>query len=128
LKSGLLLIALGPAWGAAQSQSLQVAGIAGYLSEWELSGTVTETVLAGRSEFAGPVTWTHVGLCSVNGPQQKRGEIRFRISKAGAQSEIDATISLEDVRCTYVGQLSEETRGLMDCSDAKGVPLTLSFK
>ena len=121
-------MALGLAAGPAQSQSLQVAGTAGYLSEWELSGAVTETVSAGHSEFFGPVTWTHVGVCSVNGPQEKHGEIRFRISRSGALSEINATLSLEGARCSYVGQLAERTRGLMDCTDAKGVPLTLSFK
>ena len=122
------MMALGSAVAPAQSQSLQIAGTAGYLSEWELGGAVTQTVSAGHSEFFGPVTWTHVGLCSVNGPQEKHGEIRFRISKSGALSEINATISLEGARCTYTGQLADGTRGLMDCSDAKGVPLALSFK
>jgi hypothetical protein len=128
LKSFPVVMALGVAGGPAHSQSLQVTGTAGYLSEWELSGTVTESVSAGHGRFFGPVTWKHVGLCSVNGPQEKYGELRFQISGSGASSEINATLSLEGARCTYVGNLSEGTSGLMDCSDAKGVPLSLSFK
>ena len=128
LKAFPVMIALGMAGGPAQSQSRQVAGTAGYLSEWEIRGAVTERVSAGRSEFFGPVIWKHVGLCSVNGPQEKYGEIKFQISRSGSLSQIDATISLEDARCTYSGNFSDSTSGLMDCSDAKGVPLALSFR
>jgi len=128
LKAFLVVIALGMAGRPAESQSLQVAGIAGYLSEWELEGAVTERVSAGGSEFSGPVIWKHVGLCSLNGPQEKYGEIGFQISGSGSLSRINATISLEGARCTYSGALSDSTSGRMDCSDAKGVPLALSFK
>src|SRR5713226_3606531 len=128
LKAFLVVIALGMAGRPAESQSLQVAGIAGYLSEWELEGAVTERVSAGGSEFSGPVIWKHVGLCSLNGPQEKYGEISFQISGSGSLSRINATISLEGARCTYSGNFSDGTNGLMDCSDAKGVPLAFSFK
>lgn len=48
LKVFLILIALGTAGGQAQTQSRQVVGTAGYLSEWELKGAVTEKISAGR--------------------------------------------------------------------------------
>jgi hypothetical protein len=128
LKVFLILIALGTAGGPAQAQSRQIVGTAGYLSEWELKGAVTEKISVGRSEFSGPVTWTHIGLCSVNGPQEKRGEITFQIEGSGPVSRINATISLESVQCTYSGNFSDNASGVMDCSDAKGIPLALSFK
>jgi hypothetical protein len=131
LKVFLVLIALGAALGAAlgpaHAQSRQIVGTAGYLSEWELKGVVTEKIAAGRREFSGPVTWKHIGLCSVNGPEEKRGEIRVRIEGSGPASRVDATVSLESVQCTYSGKFSNTTSGVMDCSDAKGVPLALSF-
>jgi len=50
LKVFLVLIALGTAGGPAQAQSRQIVGTAGYLSEWELKGAVTEKFrLAGVS-------------------------------------------------------------------------------
>jgi hypothetical protein len=111
----------------AQSRSLQVVGSAGYLSEWELDGTVTEKVSAAGSEFFGPLTWRHVGLCSVNGPLEKFGEITFRLSGIKA-SHIDAIILMDRSQCFYSGDLSGSSAGHMDCSNAKGVPLSISVK
>jgi hypothetical protein len=128
LRAFLVVIALGVASGPLQARSLQVAGTAGYLSEWELEGAVTERISAGRSEFFGPVTWKHVGLCSVNGPQKKLGELKFQISGSGALSRINATISLDGDQCTYSGDFSGSSNGHMDCSDAKGVPLSISIR
>jgi hypothetical protein len=128
LRALLFVIALGMAAGSAQAGSLRIAGTAGYLSEWEMNADVTEAVSAGLQEFSGPVTWKHVGLCSPNGPEEKSGKIKFRISGLGSSSQIQATLSLEGAQCTYSGKWSDSSSGLMDCSDAKGVPLTLSVK
>ncbi len=124
----LLLIGFAMTGGPAQSRSLQVVGTAGYLSEWELTGSVTERKSAAHAEFSGPVTWKHVGLCSVNGPQEKSGQIRFQLSPSGASSHIDATISLDDAQCRYSGDFAGSSNGHMDCSDAKGVPISISIK
>src|SRR5882757_2292381 len=132
LKIVPVLIALGIAGGMtgghAQGQSRQVVGTAGYLSEWELKGAVTEKASANRSEVSGPVTWKHIGICSANGPEEKRGELRAQIQKSGAMSRIDATLSLETVQCTYSGSFSDNTSGVMDCSDAKGIPISFSLQ
>ena len=72
--------------------------------------------------------WKHIGLCSVNGPEERSGKITFQVSGAGSSSRINATLSMDAVQCTYIGNFSNSTSGLMDCSDAKGVPLSLSFK
>jgi|GraSoiStandDraft_4_1057263.scaffolds.fasta_scaffold736002_2 hypothetical protein len=71
LWSASLVVALSVACGPVQSRSLRITGAAGYLSEWELSGSATERISGGSSEFLGPLNWKHVGLCSVNGPQEK---------------------------------------------------------
>ena len=123
----LLIVAAVVLATSAQSRSLHVVGSAGYLSEWELDGTVTEKVSAGGSEFFGPLTWRHVGLCSVNGPLEKSGEITFRLSGIES-SHIDAIILLDRSQCVYSGDLSDNSTGHMDCSNAKGIPLSISVK
>jgi hypothetical protein len=55
------MIVIPLAAGAAQAQSLRVAGTAGYVSEWELSGE-TQTVSGAANEYFGPLTIKHVGL------------------------------------------------------------------
>jgi hypothetical protein len=68
----------------ARSRSLHIAGTAGYLSEWQFDGEVAETATSG--ELVGPLVWKHIGLCSVNGPQEKPGKIHVRFSGAGSPS------------------------------------------
>jgi hypothetical protein len=121
-------MALGAANGPAQAQLRQVTGVAGYLSEWELKGALTERMSAGKRAFSGPVTWKHVGLCSVNGPQEKPGEMRYEIVGSAAPSRINATILFEGAECTFNGNLSDNMTGHMDCPGAKGIPLTFSVK
>lgn len=127
-KSFPVVIALAFSVAPAQPRPLQVEGTAGYLSEWELSGSVTERISPGGTEFFGRLTWKHVGLCSVSGPQEKPGDIRFRLSSAGSVSRIHAKISLDGAECVYSGNVSDNTRGHMDCPDAKGVPISISIK
>jgi hypothetical protein len=70
--------------------------------------------------------WKHIGLCSVNGPEEKPGKIRIRLS--GETTKIDATIFFDSTRCTYSGNLSGRSDGLMDCPDAGAIPLSISIK
>ena len=122
-----MVIALGVAAATADARTLRVAGTAGYLSEWEFKGELSQRAPADGNEYSGSVTWTHVGLCSVNGPQTKQGEIRIRLSTA-APSQIDATISFEGGQCVYRGEFSGRSSGYMDCPDAKGVALLISVQ
>jgi hypothetical protein len=123
------MIVLVVAAGRAQAQSLRVAGTAGYVSEWELNGEVTQTVSKAVKEFFGPLTLKHVGLCSHSGPQEATGEIKFQISGSGSSSQIQATLLYEGTRCLYTGKLSNSlSHGFMQCPDAKGIPLTLTVK
>jgi len=125
-KSALVLLALAVAGTPARSRSLHIAGTAGYLSEWELDGEVAETGTGG--ELIGSLVWKHIGLCSVNGPQEKPGKISVKLSKMDSTSKIDATIFFNSARCTYSGSLSGSSDGRMDCPDAGAIPLSISIK
>ena len=128
MTAALVISALGLAPGAVEARSLQIVGTAGYLSEWEVKASVADDTSAPSGELSGPISWKHTGLCTVTGPVEKSGDIKFRISGWGPFSRIDATMSFEQTRCTYSGSFSAGTRGTMDCSDARGIPLTLSIK
>lgn len=109
-----------------QAESLQVTGYAGYAGEWELSATVTETAAGRTKEYAGPLTMTHIGLCTQDGPEQKAGEMRLQIS--AASSRVSASLSAPGLACTYSGKLSDAANGAMTCADRQLIPLKLSIK
>jgi hypothetical protein len=75
-RSAVVLLALAVAGTPARSRSLHITGTAGYLSEWEFDGKAAEARTGG--ELVGPLVWKHIGLCSVNGPEEKPGKIRIR--------------------------------------------------
>jgi hypothetical protein len=121
----LLLIALGTLATPVRSQSREVIGYAGVLGEWEVTATVTEKASGPTGEFSGPLTMTHVGICTQEGPEEKTGEIRFQIS---GSSRLEATLSVAGVECTYRGKLSDSYTGMMRCPDRPAVPLELWVK
>jgi hypothetical protein len=125
-QSAAVVAGLIVACGAAQARSLQLVGTAGYLSEWQVSALVSEG--SSGDALVGHISWKHIGLCTVNGPVEKTGEIRLKISGWGPLSRIDATMSFEQAQCTYSGSFRDGTKGTMDCTDARGIPLTLSVK
>ena len=126
MRALLLLIALGALAAPARSQSREVIGYAGVLGEWELTATVTEKPAGRSGEYAGPLTMTHVGICTQEGPEEKTGEIRFQISRSS--SRLEATLSVAGVQCTYLGKFSDSYTGMMRCPDREAVPLELWVK
>jgi hypothetical protein len=110
----------------AGAQSLQVTGYTGYLGEWELTATVTESVSGRTNEYSGPLTMKHVGLCTQDGPEEKTGEMRLKISTL--PSRLNATLLVFGVECTYSGRLSDSYTGTMNCPDRGPVPLRLWVK
>ena len=72
------LAVLGVLATPAGAESLEVLGYAGVLGEWELTASVTGN--DNTRAYSGPLTMTHVGICTVDGPEEKKGEIRFRLS------------------------------------------------
>jgi hypothetical protein len=120
------LIVLGVLSTPAQAQSLRVVGHAGYLGEWELTATVAGNISSRAKEYSGPLTMTHIGMCTQDGPEKKTGEMRFQIS--GWSSRMNATLLVDGVECTYSGRLSESYTGMMNCPDRRAVPLVLWVK
>ena len=129
MKRFFLPIVLGILPTLASAQPLQVTGYSGYLGEWELTATVTETASGPTKEYSGPLTMRHVGLCTQDGPEEKTGEMRLQLSTSSSQ--LNATFSVAGVECTYSGRLSDsytgtvDCTGTMDCPDRQAVPLKL---
>jgi hypothetical protein len=128
LKTFLLVLVLSDVASAAHAQSLRVTGEIGYLSEWEVSGNVTESGSGQVREFAGPLAMRHVGLCSQTGPEEKVAEIKLQVVKSGSLAHFRVTMMVDGSKCTFGGRFSGTYSGLMDCADARGVPVTLSIK
>jgi hypothetical protein len=127
MKALFLPIVLGAlATPAGAAQPLQVIGYSGYLGEWELTATVTETAPGSPVEYSGPLTMKHVGICTQDGPEEKTGALRLQIS--ASSSRLNATLSVAGVECTYTGQLSDSYAGTMNCPGRQGVPLKLWVK
>jgi hypothetical protein len=118
-----LPIILGILATPANAQSLQIVGYSGYLGEWELSATVTETTSGQMKEYSGPLTMKHVGVCTQDGPEEKTGELHVRI--IASSSQLNATLSVAGAECTYSGRLSGAYTGTMNCPDRQAVPLKL---
>ena len=123
VRAFFLPIVLGVLATPASAQSLQVVGYSGYLGEWELIATVTETASGQIKEYSGPLTMKHVGVCTQDGPEEKTGEMRVRIM--ASSSRLNATLSVAGAECTYIGRLSGAYTGTMDCPDRPAVPLKL---
>jgi hypothetical protein len=119
----LLLFALTALAAPVQAESLQVVGYSGSLGEWELTATVKEKARLWAREYSGPLSMKHVGICTRDGPEEKTGEIRFQIS--AISSQLDATLLIEGLECTYSAPSSKPYSGLMACPGRAAVPLKL---
>jgi hypothetical protein len=129
LSQGLIALPLLAAGGSfAQAPTLHIEGVAGYLSEWELSADVAATGGTGGEQFSGPLSVKHVGLCSPSGLQATTGKIELRVSRSIWRSELEAVLVINGARCSYRGALAGGAGGFMDCSDGNGIPLTLSAR
>lgn len=111
----------------AGAESLELTGYAGVLGEWELTATVTATNSGQVQEFLGPVKMRHVGYCTQDGPEEKTGEIRVRLS-GPSSSRMTATLLVNGVECSYSGRQSDSYTGSLKCPDRRAVPLTLFLK
>ena len=119
----MALTALGALAASARAEGVKVFGYGGVLGEWELSADVTENSSARAREFHGAVTMTHVGLCTQDGPEQRKGEIR--IEMIGSAARLKATMRLDGAECSYAATLSDAYKGTMTCPDQPAMPLTL---
>ena len=117
----MVLVALATPAGA---QSLEIFGYAGVLGEWELTASVTGN--DNTKDYSGSLTMTHVGICTADGPEEKKGNIRLQVSQPS--SRMSATLVLDGVTCTYTGRLSASYTGVMNCPDRSPVPLHIWLK
>lgn len=111
---------------SASAQSRQVFGYAGVLGEWEITAAVARTGASVANEFSGPLTMTHSGICTRDGPEEKKGEIHLRLSPSAP--ELRAALVVAGVACTFTGILSDAYKGLLSCSDRPPMPLTIWIK
>lgn len=125
MRALIFLIVLSALSTPASAQSLDVLGYAGVLGEWELTGNVTGKASSRSREYSGPVTMKHVGLCTQDGPEQKKGEMRIQLS---GSTRMKATLLLDGVECAYDGRLSDNYTGVMSCPDRSSVPLVIWLK
>jgi hypothetical protein len=123
IQAGLLLT-MSVAVSAAQAQPLNVLGQAGVLGEWELTADLNPTD-TGRKQVSGPLLMKHVGLCTQDGPEERKGELRLKLSRA---SQVEATLLIGDVTCTYQGRKDLNYTGTMRCPGQRDVPLLLWLK
>ena len=120
--AAFLLMASNAAW-AAETETLEILGQAGVLGEWELTANLTAT--GTQKEFSGPLVMKHVGVCTVDGPEQKTGEIKLQLSSA---SRVQATLFVDGVACSYAGRKSDSYTGLLRCRAQRDVPLLMWLK
>jgi hypothetical protein len=125
VKARLLSVVLSVLVGPAYAQSLEVIGYSGYLGEWELTATVSETPPGGKG-YSGRLMMKHVGVCAQDGPEEKTGEMRLEMS--ASSSRLDGMLSIAGVECRYTGRLSGSYTGTMTCPDREAVPLRLWVK
>lgn len=118
------LVGLG---ATAHGESLQITGYIGVLGEWELTGSITAAGSDRTKEFVGPIKMLHVGYCTQDGPEERTGELRVRLSGHSA-SRLTATLIVNGVECSYSGRQSDSYTGMLKCPGRRAVPLTLWLK
>ena len=117
----VLLVILGALAGPSHAKSLRVTGTTGYLSEWQMSGDVTETISGRIRQFAGPLTMARRPV-QPKRPEEKAAEIKFEITDSRPSPRIRAIFVMDGIHCTFSGTPSDTHDGAMDCANAKACP------
>lgn len=107
----------------ALAQTYSASGQIGYLQEWEMKGRLVKTVTGKGEDYSGAVTLRHVGLCSVNGVEEKSGVIRL----SGSPSRLEGTLAMDDDNCRITASASRPYSGLLSCRNGGGVPINFSI-
>ena len=116
---------IGAGAGSAMAQSYSVNGQVGYLQEWEMKANLAKTITSSGANYDGPVTLRHVGLCSVNGLEEKSGVVRLTVSRR--TSAVEGTLAMKDDTCRIVASASKSHSGLLNCRDGQGIPISFSI-
>jgi hypothetical protein len=103
-------------------QSLEIVGYTGQLGEWEVKADLARN--GDRAdEFSGTMNLRHVGICTVDGPEEKSGYMRVRLSSWS--SRVEARVVVDGVECLYRGALSDSAASQLNCPDRRPTPITL---
>jgi hypothetical protein len=90
-----------------------------------MKANLAQTITASGVNYDGPVTLRHVGLCSVNGPEEKSAVVRLTVSRK--TSGIEGTLTMTDDTCRIAVSASKSHSGLLNCRDGQGVPIHFSI-
>jgi hypothetical protein len=123
--TALSVLGFAAACPAAQAQSRQLSGQAGYLGEFELAATLTSDNVKATS-FSGPLTMKHVGICTQDGPEEKRGEIRLQLTNAA--SRMKASLRIDGVACSFTSTKADGFSGTLSCAGRGDVPVVMWLK
>jgi len=119
--ASVILVFTGTPMALAQSYSAN--GQIGYLQEWQIKGSLAKTTTRTGADYSGPVTLRHVGLCSVNGVEEKPGVMQLKVSS----SRLEGTLAMDDDSCHIVASASSSYSGLLSCRNGQGVPISFSI-
>ncbi|SDR83726.1 hypothetical protein [Bradyrhizobium canariense] len=121
-----LAIGICAAASATSAQTYSASGQIGYLQEWEMKASLAKTMTATGASYDGPVTLRHVGLCSVNGVEEKSGTVQLKVSPK--TSGIEGTLAMQDDNCHIVASAAQSYSGLLSCRDGQGIPIKFSIE
>jgi hypothetical protein len=107
----------------ASAQSYSASGQIGYLQEWEIKGNLARMPTRTGADYSGPVTLRHVGLCSVNGVEEKSGVMQLKVSSV----RLEGTLAMDDDSCRIVASAASSYSGLLSCRNGQGVPISFSI-
>jgi hypothetical protein len=124
MMSSMIATCMIAAWAGAEPYA--ASGQVGYLQEWELKASLARTVSGGKIEYSGAVTLRHVGLCSVNGVEEKSGKLRLTMSRAPGAAE--GTLAMEGDSCRITATQASSYSGLLTCRNGQGVPISFSIE
>jgi hypothetical protein len=105
---------------AALAQSYSFSGQIGYLHEWEMTGNLAKTVTRLGADYSGAMTLRHVGLCSVNGVEQKQARMQLKVSSG----RLEGRLIMDDDECRIVASGSSAP-GLLTCRSGQDIPINL---
>jgi hypothetical protein len=78
-------------------------------------------------ELRGPLLLRHTGVCTQDGPDEKSGDIRLRLSDS--RSELEATLKFDGMECRFAGRSSSDRyTGLMSCPDRRAKQMNVWLK
>lgn len=119
------LCAMAAIWlaGPAAAQTHAIAGQFGMLGEWDLTATVAKQP-AGH--WVGLAHMRHIGYCTVEGPEEKAGELQLKLVEA--RGRINGTLLIDGLACTFSARLKDGYDGTLRCPDRRDVPITLSVE